>query len=126
MPPKTPPRPTVGELAILNVLWERGPSTVRDVQEALSAERPTGYTTALKLMQIMHEKGLLLRDDARRPHTYRVALEEEKMQRQLVGDLIQRAFGGSASKLIMQALSTKSATPEELEEINQLLKEMKE
>ncbi|MCX5770907.1 MAG: BlaI/MecI/CopY family transcriptional regulator [Candidatus Hydrogenedentes bacterium] len=123
---KVPPRPTVAELAILRVLWDRGPSTVRDVQEVLSEERPTGYTTALKFMQIMHQKGLLVRDEKRRPHVYMPAQEEEKTQRQLVGDLITRAFRGSAGKLVMQALSTRKSSPEELEEIRRLLKKMEE
>jgi predicted transcriptional regulator len=120
------PRPTVAELAILRVLWDRGPSTVRDVQEVLNEDRPTGYTTALKFMQIMHRKGLLVRDEKRRPHIYRPAQEEEKTQRQLVGDLIARAFCGSAGRLVMQALSTKKSSPEELEEIRELLKKMEE
>jgi predicted transcriptional regulator len=126
MTKKVPPRPTVAELAILRVLWDRGPSTVRDVQEDLSKDRPTGYTTALKFMQIMFEKGLLARDEKRRPHVYRPAQEEEKTQRQLVGDLITRAFRGSAGKLVMQALSTRKSSPEELAEIRELLKKMEE
>jgi predicted transcriptional regulator len=115
------PRPTDAELAILRVLWERGPSTVRQVHEVLSRERPTAYTTALKLLQIMTEKGLVRRDESERTHIYHVRLSEEQTQRQLVRDLLDRAFGGSASKLVMQALSARRATPEELGEIRRLL-----
>jgi predicted transcriptional regulator len=97
---KTPaaPRPTDAELAILRVLWERGPSTVRQVHEVLSRERPGGYTTALKLLQIMTEKGLVRRDETDRTHVYHPRLSEEQTQRQLVRDLLERAFGGSSSK----------------------------
>jgi predicted transcriptional regulator len=115
------PRPTDAELAILRVLWERGPSTVRQVHEVLSRERPTAYTTALKLLQIMTEKGLVRRDESERTHIYHARLSEEQTQRQLVRDLLDRAFGGSASKLVMQALSARRATPEELGEIRRLL-----
>ena len=114
-------RPTDAELAILNVLWEHGPCTVRRVQEALERGKPTGYTTALKLLQVMTEKGLVLRDESQRSHIYRAGSSEEQTQRQLVGDLIRRAFGGSARKLVMQALATKRASSEELEEIGRLL-----
>jgi predicted transcriptional regulator len=115
------PRPTDAELAILRILWERGPSTVRQVHEALSAERPSGYTTALKLLQIMTDKGLVRRDESDRTHVYTARLSEEQTQRQLVGDLLDRAFGGSAMKLVMQALSTRKASPEELAQIRALL-----
>ena len=116
------PRPTDGELAILRILWERGPSTVRQVHEALSTrERATAYTTALKLLQIMTEKGLVRRDDADRSHVYHPRLTQEQTQRQLVRDLLDRAFGGSASKLVMQALNARRATPEELGEIRKLI-----
>ena len=116
------PRPTDAELAILRVLWERGPSTVRQVHEALShRERPTAYTTALKLLQIMTEKGLVQRDDADRSHIYHPRLTQEQTQRQLVRDLLDRAFGGSASQLVMQALNARRATPEELGEIRKLI-----
>src|SRR5918997_2908635 len=103
------PRPTDAELAILRVLWDRGPSTVRQVHEVLLRERPTAYTTALKLLQIMTEKGLVRRDETDRTHVYHPRLTEEQTQRQLVRDLLDRAFGGSASKLVMQALATKKA-----------------
>ena len=115
------PRPTDAELAILRVLWERGPSTVRQVHASLSGERPIGYTTALKIMQIMADKGLVERDETDRSHVYAARMSEERTQRQLLQDLLDRAFGGSALKLVMQALSTKKASPEELAQIRQLL-----
>lgn len=117
------PRPTDAELTILRVLWERGPCTVRQVLQVLERERPTGYTTALKLMQIMAEKGLVLRDETERTHVYRAKLSEQQTQRQLVRDLLDRAFDGSAAKLVMQALQTKRASKEELEQIKRLLDE---
>ena len=117
----TTPRPTDAELGILRVLWERGPSTVRQVHEALSRERPTAYTTALKLMQIMTEKGLVRRDETDRTHIYHPRLTEEQTQRQLIHDLLDRAFGGSSSKLVMQALATTRASAEDLAEIRRLL-----
>ena len=118
------PRPTDGELAILRVLWERGPSTVRDVHEVLSRSRPTGYTTTLKLLQIMMEKGLVQRDESQRTHVYQARLTEGQTQRQLVKDLLERAFGGSAQKLVLQALAAKKTSPEELSRIRQLLEEL--
>ena len=121
MPEKNTPRPTDAELNILRALWQRGPSTVRQVQEQLQPERRSGYTTVLKLMQIMTAKGLLERDESRRTHVYRPALAAEKTQRQLVGDLLDRAFDGSAQKLVMQALSTKRVSAEELIQIRSLL-----
>jgi predicted transcriptional regulator len=115
------PRPTDAELAILRVLWQQGACTVRQVHDALARERPAAYTTALKMLQIMTEKGLVRRDVSDRTHVYQARLSEEQTQRQLVRDLLDRAFGGSASKLVMQALSAKRATPEELTEIRRLL-----
>jgi predicted transcriptional regulator len=112
-------KPTEAELAILRVLWTRGPSTVREVQEAL--KRDTGYTTVLKLMQIMTDKELVRRDESQRTHVYHARVTEEQTQRQLVADLLDRAFGGSALKLVMQAISSSHATPEELAEIRRLL-----
>jgi BlaI family transcriptional regulator, penicillinase repressor len=112
-------KPTEGELAILRVLWARGPSTVREVVAELPGE--VGYTTALKLMQIMFEKGLVQRDESARSHVYRPAVSEEKTLRQLAGDLLDRAFGGSTQKLVMSALSAAKASPEELREIRALL-----
>jgi predicted transcriptional regulator len=121
MAKKDLPRPTEAELAILRVLWQRGPSTVRDVQQALEVERGTGYTTALKLLQIMTEKGLVRRDDRQRTHVYEAVLPAEATQRQLVRDLLDRAFGGSARQLVMQALSAERASKADLAEIRKLL-----
>ncbi len=118
------PRPTDAELAILRVLWERGPSTVRDVTDALQKERGTGYTTALKLMQIMTEKGLVQRDDSQRTHVYQAMAPPEDTQKQLVKDLLERAFGGSAQQLVLQALSSRKASRAELAEIRGLIEEM--
>ena len=121
------PRPTDAELAILRVLWERGPSTVRQVHEVLVARvGQTAYTTALKLLQIMTEKGLVRRDDTDRTHVFTPRLSEEQTQRQLVRDLLDRAFGGSASKLVMQALNARRATAEELGEIRKLIEARRE
>ena len=121
------PRPTDAELAILRVLWERGPSTVRQVHEVLVARvGHTAYTTALKLLQIMTEKGLVRRDDTDRTHVFTPRLSEEQTQRQLVRDLVDRAFGGSAAKLVMQALNARRATPEELGEIRKLIEARRE
>ena len=124
MPKRTPPRPSQGELAILQVLWKRGPSTVRNVHEALSHQRSTGYTTTLKLMQIMADKGLVDRDVSSRTHVYRAKVSREQTQRQLVRNLLHRAFEGSAKTLVMQALSAKKTSPEELAEIRKLLDEL--
>lgn len=117
------PRPTDAELAILRVLWDRGPSTVRDVHEALPRERPTGYTTVLKLLQIMTEKGLVTRDERARSHVYATSLSQDATQQQLVTDLMQRAFGGSAAQLVMQALAAAPASADEMKEIRRLLDE---
>ena len=117
----TPRRPTDAELAILRVLWKRGPSTVRQVHEELNRTHLTVYTTMLKLMQIMHDKGLVRRDESQRAHIYHPVFAEEETQQRLVGDLIERAFGGSTTNLVMQALSTKEASPEEIAQIRQLL-----
>jgi predicted transcriptional regulator len=118
------PRPTDAELAILRTLWKRGPSTVRQVLESLNQDRETGYTTALKLLQIMTEKGLVERDETERTHVYRARLTKEQTQRQLVGDLLDKAFGGSASQLVLRALSTKPASADELAQIRRLLDEL--
>ena len=115
------PHPTETELAILQVLWSRGPSTVRDVHEALSHNRTTGYTTTLKLMQIMAEKGLVTRDESRRTHIYEAAGTPDRTRQQLVRSLLDRAFGGSAKALVMQALSANETSAEELTEIRKLL-----
>lgn len=118
---KQTPRPTDAELAILRVLWERGASTVRQVHDVLGRDRPTAYTTALKMLQIMTEKGLVRRDETDRTHVYHARLTEEQTQRQLVRDLVDRAFGGSASKLVMQALAARRTSEEELVEIRKLI-----
>jgi BlaI family transcriptional regulator, penicillinase repressor len=115
------PQPTDAELAILSVLWDRGRSTVREVNEALNKDKPTGYTTTLKLMQIMAEKGLLRRNDSQFRHVYRPAISEERTQKQVVRSLADRAFAGSAGKLVMRALSTKKVTPKELAEIRKMI-----
>ena len=116
-------RPTDRELTILRILWDNGPSTVRDVNEAMNEDENTGYTTTLKLMQIMAEKGLVLRDDSRFKHVYRPALTEEKAQKQLVGDLLDRAFSGSAETLVMRALSAKKVSAKELASIKKMINE---
>jgi|SRR5436189_4218249 len=118
---RLPPRPTDAELAILRVLWERGPSTVRDVHDDLNQHTVTGYTTVLKLLQIMTEKGLVVRDETQRAHIYEVRYSEQKTQRQLLSDLADRAFGGSAAKLVLQALSGRKANSDELNAIRELL-----
>lgn len=119
MPVKTRRKPTDAELAILRVLWTRGPSTVREVAEAMGREG--AYTTILKLMQIMTDKGLVKRDDSTRSHIYKATSSEDKMQKQLVGDLLDKVFAGSAARLVLQALDTGKASPEELAEIRKLI-----
>ena len=118
------PRPTDAELAILRVLWRLGPSTVRQVLEELNLNQPTGYTTALKMLQIMTEKGLVGRDERERTHVYLAALPKEETQKQLVSDLLERAFGGSARQLVVHALSVKQSSRKELAQIRQLLDEL--
>ena len=120
------PRPTDSELAILRILWDRGPSTVRHVHEALAGTRDTGYTTTLKLMQIMADKGLVKRNESARTHVYAAAASEAKTQQQLLRDLVDRAFGGSAAALVMQALHAEGATADELREIRKLIDEYRE
>jgi predicted transcriptional regulator len=121
MQPMKPPRrkPTDAELGILRVLWTRGPSTVRQIAEVLGRE--TGYTTVLKLLQIMTEKRLVVRDESARTHIYEPAYTEDQTQRQLVTDLLNRAFDGSAAKLVLQALASTKTSPKELAEIKKLL-----
>ncbi|HVH12406.1 MAG TPA: BlaI/MecI/CopY family transcriptional regulator [Longimicrobium sp.] len=113
------PLPTEGELDLLDVLWKRGPSTVREVQDALS--RQAGYTTVLKLLQIMHAKGLVTRDESARTHVYAAAVEREETEGGLVSELARKAFGGSAGRLVMRALSEHTASAEELAEIRRML-----
>ena len=114
-------RPTQLELTILRVLWDKGPGSVREIQARLSESRETGYTTALKMLQIMTEKGLVDRDESVRPQIYRAKFSQEKTQKQLLQDLIQRAFGGSVKALVMQSVSTRKSSPEDLEAIEKLL-----
>lgn len=120
-PPQSPRRPTDAELAILAVIWERGRATVREVFEELSQSQDTGYTTVLKFMQIMTEKGLLVRDGSVRPQVFQAAQPRRRTQRHLLGDLIDKAFGGSPGSMALQALSMRKATPEELRAIRALL-----
>lgn len=117
------PKPTDGELAILSVLWALGPSTVRQVHDELLRERDLGYTTVLKMLQVMTDKGLVVRDESERTHVYAPAESQAQTQRHLVEDLLGRAFNGSALKLVMQALSASKATPEEIAEIRRQLGE---
>lgn len=120
------PRPTDAELEILRVLWEQGPTTVRHVHEALARTRDTGYTTTLKLMQIMADKGLVTRDESARTHIYEARVSQEHTQRQLVNDLVDRAFGGSAAELVLRALSSHKTSDKELLEIRKLIDESRE
>ena len=124
MPKRKLPRPTEGELAILRVLWRRGPSTVREVHTELSPTQETGYTTVLKLMQIMAEKGLVSRDESQKTHVYAAALEEAAAQSQFLGHLLDRVFHGSAKDLVMQALSARKTSKAELAEIRKLIDQM--
>ncbi|MGA2557990.1 MAG: BlaI/MecI/CopY family transcriptional regulator, partial [Verrucomicrobiota bacterium] len=124
MPKRSLPKPTDGELAILAVLWRHGPRTVREVHSEFSRTRQTGYTTVLKMLQIMAEKGLVTRDETRKTHIYHAALAQSDAQRRFVGDLLVRLFNGSAHRLVLQALSAKKASPAELAEIRQLLDNM--
>ena len=123
---RSQPRPTDAELAILGVLWARGPSTVREVHEVLADTRDTGYTTTLKLMQIMAEKGLVERNETARTHVYSAVAGEEQTQQQLVKDLVDRAFGGSAAQLVLRALSAEGATDAEVKEIRKLIDDYRE
>lgn len=120
------PKPTDAELAILRVLWERGASTVRQVHEALADTRETGYTTTLKLMQIMADKGLVTRNETARTHVYSPNAGQEQTERLLVQDLVDRAFGGSAAQLVLRALSDKGASDAELKEIRKMIDDYRE
>lgn len=124
MPRKPSNQPNDVELAILSVLWSHGPCTVRQVHEALSASRPTGYTSTLKMMQVMVDKGLLKRSSAERPQLYRPAVPEEQTQSRIVNNLIQKVFGGSAQKLVMRAVRAHRIAPAELREIRKLLESL--
>lgn len=120
-------KPTESELEILQILWQKGLATVREVHEGLSATKDVGYTTTLKLMQIMHEKGLVKRDESMRTHVYQASVNKEKTQRHILGKMIDSLFGGSSTQLVLQALGTSDAktTPEELAQIQQLLDNLK-
>lgn len=115
------PVPTNSELEILNVLWKRGPSTVREVHDEIAARRDVGYTTALKLLQLMAEKGLVRRDESARSHVYEAAVPEKRIKRHIVSEVMERVFDGSAANLVMQALSSRKASKEEIEQIRALL-----
>jgi BlaI family penicillinase repressor len=124
--PGTTPRPTDAELEILTVLWSRGATTVREVHETIATRKPTQYTTVLKTMQIMAEKGLVLRNEEQRAHIYAAARPQEWTQQQLAGDLLQRAFNGSARSLMLGALSARKASKTELAELRRMLDEYEE
>lgn len=118
------PRPTEAELEILQVLWEHGACTVRDVHEILHRRDGTGYTTALKMLQIMHDKGLVARDESQRAHVYRAAVSKERTQKRFLSDMLRRVFDGSPSRLVLQALGDHKASREELREIRALLNKL--
>ncbi|HET6912439.1 MAG TPA: BlaI/MecI/CopY family transcriptional regulator [Rhodanobacteraceae bacterium] len=124
--PTKAPRPTEAELEILQVLWARGGCTVREVHEALHRDSGAGYTTALKLLQIMHGKGLVVRDDSQRAHVFRAAVSKEKTQKRFLSDLVQRVFEGSPSQLVLHALGSQRASREELREIRALLNRLEQ
>ncbi len=124
MAPRKSAHPTDAELEILRVLWEHGPSTVRNVHEALSKNREVGYTTVLKMMQIMFEKELLTRDESQRSHVYEAATERVETQRQLIGVLLDKAFNGATDQLVLQALSAKRLKPREIAEVRRMLDEL--
>jgi BlaI family transcriptional regulator, penicillinase repressor len=121
--PQPTQKPTASELEILQVLWTRGPSTVREVYEVLSERRPIGYTSVLKLMQIMTDKGSVRRNETQRAHVYEVCQPEEKTKRGLAADVLERVFDGSASELMMHALAGRRASKEEIAELRRLINE---
>jgi len=118
------PRPTESELEILHILWTRGACTVRDVHDVLHLGDGTGYTTALKLLQVMHAKGLVERDDSQRAHVYQAAISKERTQKRFMADMVQRVFEGSSSQLVLQALGSQRASREELDAIRRLLNQL--
>lgn len=120
----SPPQPTTAELELLRVLWERGPSTVREVHDALAEQKETGYTTTLKILQKMAEKKLVVRDESHRSHVYQAAIKAERTQRQLVDQLLGQAFGGAVDQLVMQALSIRKVDPDEIARLRQLLDQL--
>jgi predicted transcriptional regulator len=117
---KSSVKPTEAELTLLNVLWKMGPATVRQIHDVVSLTQKTGYTTVLKILQIMHEKSLVIRDESNRAHVYAAAYSETQTQSSLIKDLISKAFGGSTSKLVMRALD-ESTSAQEIDDIRQLL-----
>ena len=126
MPRPPAQHPTNVELAILRVLWQRGPSPVGVIHQTLRAQRKTSYSTTLKMIQVMFDKGILVRDESVRPHLYRPAVSQEQTQSALVDDLVQRAFGGVASRMVVRALATGRIRPEELAEIRKLIQELEQ
>jgi len=122
----TVPKPTDAELSILRVLWDKGPSTVRCICDILNIAKTTKYTTVLKFLQILHEKGLVTRDETQRTHVYSAALSQGETQRQLVEDLLHKAFNGSAEQLVLQAIGSKRASPEEMAEIQKLIRKVEQ
>jgi BlaI family penicillinase repressor len=120
---RSPLKPTASELEILRVLWSRGPSTVREVHESLSETKDLGYTTVLKLLQIMTTKGTVRRNETQRAHVYEACLPAEQTKRQIAGDMLQRVFEGSASQLMMHALAGRKSSPEEITELRRMLDE---
>ncbi|MGB1263862.1 MAG: BlaI/MecI/CopY family transcriptional regulator [Cognaticolwellia sp.] len=125
LPDKSAVKPTEAELTLLNVLWNIGPATVRQIHDAVSETQKTGYTTVLKILQIMHEKALVIRDESKRAHVYAPANSEMVTQSSLLKDLVSKAFGGSTSKLVMRALDN-STSKQEIEDIRQLLNELEQ
>ena len=119
----SPQKPTASELEILRVLWSRGPSTVREVHDALSEKKAMGYTSVLKFLQIMTAKGTVRRNESQRAHVYESCLPAEQTKRQIAGDMLQRVFEGSASQLMLHALAGRKASPEEIEELRRMLDE---
>ena len=125
MPPNKKIKPTQSELEILQILWTKGLATVREVHEELAKTKNAGYTTTLKLMQIMNEKGLVKRDDSMRTHIYQASVNKEKTQKHLLSKMIDSLFGGSTTQLVLQALGENKASPEELDKIQELLNNLK-
>ena len=114
-------KPTEAELEILSVIWERGEATVREVFEVINAQKPVAYTTVLKFLQIMHEKGLVERDEENRAHIYRAKIEQKETGKKMLNDILQKVFGGSASKLVQQVLETETTSADELKEIRRMI-----
>ena len=120
------PKPTEGELELLRVLWEKGPATVRELHDAVNLQRAVGYTSVLKILQIMTEKGLVEREESAKAHIYRAAVSQEATQNQLLRDLSERLFSGSAAQLAMHALAMQPASAEELDEIRNLIEQKRQ